>query len=175
MAGTARSQSTDPFISSKFHVTDTEGVLNLATPAAGFQTCTMPQVNLETHEYKEGLWTYRRKFVGDVTFDDITMTKGVVKNDTSFFKWLLGAQLGYKYRTNLVIKHFHRDDITGLLDYVNATPYREIVLYHALPVNTKLGSDLDAMNSDTSIEEVTISYEYFRLKVNGQEVTPLTL
>jgi hypothetical protein len=39
-------------------------------------------------------------------------------------------------------------------------------------VNTKLGSDFDAMGSDISIEEVTISYEYFRLIINGVEITP---
>jgi len=172
MAGTARSQSTDPFLLNRFHVTDTEGFLNLATPAAGFQNCTMPQVNLETHEYSEGLWTYRRKFVGTGTFDDITMSKGVVKNDTSFYKWVIGGAEGYKYRTNLIIKHYHRDDVVGLLDFSSAKPYREIRLYNAIPVNTKLGSDFDAMGSDISIEEVTISYEYFRLIINGVEITP---
>ncbi len=172
MAGTARSQSTDPFLLNRFHVVDTDGFLNLATPAAGFQTCTMPQINLENHEYCEGLWTYRRKYVGSATFDDITMTKGVVKNDTSFYKWVLGGAEGYKYRTNLIIKHFHRDDITGMLDYSNAKPYREILLYNAIPQNTKLGADFDAMGSDISLEEITIQYEFFRLKINGVEVTP---
>lgn len=172
MAGTARSQSTDPFLQNRFHVVDDSGFLNLASPAAGFQTCTMPQVNIETHEYKEGLWLYRRKFVGDATFDDISMTKGVVKNDSSFLKWVMAGIMGYSYRTNITINHYHRDDVTGLLDFTSATPYRRIILYNAIPTNTKLGSDFDSMASDTSIEECTFSYEYLKLQVNGKDVTP---
>jgi len=172
MGGTARSQSTDPFLLNRFHVTDTEGFLNLASPAGGFQTCTMPTITLETHEYSEGLWTYRRKFPGTATFDDITLTKGVVKNDTSFFKWVLGGAENHPYRSNIIIKHYHRDDVEGLLDYTKAVPYRQIICYNALPINTKLGSDFDAMASDISIEEMGISFEYFRLIINGVEVTP---
>ena len=172
MAGTARSQSTDPFLMNRFHITDTQGLLNLTTPAAGFQTCTMPQINLETHEYSEGLWTYRRKFVGQATFDDISMTKGVVKNDSSFFAWMRAGAEGYPYRTTITIKHYHRDDVTGLLDFSNATPYRQIICYNAIPINTKLGSDFDAMSSDISVEEFTFGYEYLRLTVNGTDVSP---
>lgn len=175
MAGTARSQSTDPFLLNRFHIVDTEGFLNLSTPAAGFQTCTMPQINLETHEYSEGLWAYRRKYPGTATFDDISMTKGVVKNDATFFKWLRAGAEGYAYRTTITIRHYHRDDITGLLDFTAAKPYRQLVCYNAIPVNSKLGSDFDAMGSDISIEEFTFSYEYLRILLNGQDVPPLQL
>ena len=172
MAGSARSQSTDPFLMNRFQVVDTEGFLNLSTPAAGFQTCTMPQITLETHEYSEGIWTYRRKFPGTATFDDISMTKGVVKNDSSFFAWLRAGAEGYAYRTTITIKHYHRDDITGLLDFSSATPYRQLICYNAIPVTAKMGSDFDAMGSDISIEDFTFSYEYLRMTVNGQDVTP---
>jgi phage tail-like protein len=174
MSGTARSQSTDPFLLNRFHVTDTEGFLNLTSPAGGFQTCTMPTITLETHEYSEGVWTYRRKYPGTATFDDITLTKGVVKNDTSFFKWLLAGAENHPYRSNIVIKHFHRDDVSGLLDYTQAKPYRELICYNALPINSKPASDFDAMASDISIEEMGIAFEYFRLKINGVEVVSPT-
>jgi phage tail-like protein len=172
MAGTARSQSTDPYSLNKFHVVDTEGFLNLVAPAAGFQTCSMPDLTLENHEYSEGLWTYRRKFVGTPTFNDITMAKGVVRNDSSFFKWVMAAVLNKAYRTSLTINHYHRDDVSGLIDYTNAKPSRQLILMNAGPGNVKLGSDFDAMSSDISIEEVTVWYESLRMFINGVEVLP---
>ena len=103
MAGTARSQSTDPFNMARFHIVDTEKRLNLSTPAAGFNTCTMPEQTIGHVEYQEGIWTYRRKYPGDTTFAPITMTKGVVKNDSSFYNWVRGTSENKPYRTNILI------------------------------------------------------------------------
>lgn len=170
MAETARSQSTDPFSLHRFHVIDTTGFLNLSTPAAGFNSVVTPEFSIETAEYKEGIELYRRKYPGDPTFAPVTLSKGVVKNDTSFYKWIRACAENRIYRTNLVIKHYHRDDVTGLVNYQNANPTRELRLYNAFAVRVKPGQDLDSMASDISLEEVDIEYEYFRLFVNGQEV-----
>jgi phage tail-like protein len=170
MAGTARSQSTDPFNSNRFHVVDTEGFLNLATPAAGFNTCTTPDITLEHIEYKEGVWTYRRKYPGETTFAPVTMTKGVVKNDSSFAAWIRAASENLAYRTNVIIKHYHRDDVSGITDYTNAIPSREYHLFNCIPIRVKISSDLDGLASDIAIEDLDVEYESFRLFVNGQEV-----
>jgi phage tail-like protein len=171
MSGTARSQSTDPFSMHRFHVTDTEGFLNLATPAAGFNTLVAPEMTVGTVEYQEGTQLYRRKFPGEVTFAPITLTKGVVKNDTSFYKWVRASAENKSYRTNLIIKHFHRDDVTGMVEYRTATPYREYRLFNAFSNRVKMASDFDSMSAEISIEDLDIEYEYFRLFVNGVEVS----
>jgi len=154
----------------KFHVTDTQGLLNLATPAAGFNTLVAPEMTLGVAEYQEGLEAYRRKYPGEPTFSAVTLGKGVVKNDTSFYAWVLAGAENKPYRTNIIIKHYHRDDVTGLINYVNAVPYREIRLLNAFAVRVKMGSDFDATASDISIEDLDIEYERFRLFVNGQEI-----
>jgi phage tail-like protein len=175
MAGTARSQSTDPFSSNRFHIVDTEGYLNLATPAAGFNSITLPTMNVEMIEYNEGLNLYAKKYPGRPTFDDVTMTKGVVKNDSAFAAWCRATAEGQPYRTNIVIRHFHRDDVAGQIDYSTARPYREIKLIHAWPISMKPGSDFDSLSSEISIEELTVTFEYFRIVLNGQEVQATVL
>lgn len=168
MAQLARSQSTDPFSSNRFHVVDTDGFLGVA---GGFNSVTFPSMNIEVVEYSEGLWTYARKYAGRPTFDDVTMTKGVVKSDSSFYKWIRAAAENKQYRSNLIIKHFHRDDVTGMIDYKDAKPYRELHCFNVIPITIKPGSDFDSMSSEISIEEITLSIEFFRLFVNGNEVT----
>jgi len=170
MAGTARSQSTDPFMNNKFHVIDTEGFLNLATPAAGFNSVGSPEMTVETTEYKEGINLFRKKFPGDPTFAPIVLSKGVVKNDSSFYKWVRAVAENRPYRTNLVIKQYHRDDVTGLVDYANAVPTREYHLFNAFSNRVKVTGDFDSMASDISLEEIEVEFEYFRIFVNGVEV-----
>lgn len=159
----------------RFHVVDTEGYLNLATPAAGFNTLVNPEMTIGSVEYQEGIWTYRRKFPGEATFTPLTLTKGVVKNDTSFFQWVRACAENKAYRTNLIVKHYHRDDVSGLIDYRNSTPYREIHCFNAFPTRVKMGSDFDSMAGDVSIEDLDVEIEYFRLFVNGQEVQSISI
>lgn len=170
MAGTARSQSTDPFSINRFHIVDTEGFLNLATPAAGFNSVSTPEHQIGTVEYQEGINAFRRKYPGESTFTPIVCTKGVVKNDTSFYKWVRAISENRPYRTNLIIRHYHRDDVSGLIQYHTAVPYREIHLLNAFSNRVKMGSDLDSLSAEISIEELEIEYEYFRLFQNGQEI-----
>lgn len=170
MAETARSQSTDPFSMHRFHVTDTGGFLNLTTPAAGFNTLVAPEMTVGSVEYQEGLWTYRRKYPGEVSFAPLTLTKGIVKNDSSFFQWMRACSENRIYRTNIIVKHFHRDDVSGLVDYTTSTPYREIHCFNAFCTRVKMGSDFDSLSAEISIEDLDIELEYFRLFENGVEV-----
>lgn len=167
---TARSQSTDPFSMHRFHITDTQGFLNVASPAAGFNTMIAPEMTVGSVEYQEGTQLYRRKFPGEVTFAPISLTKGVVKNDSSFYKWLRACAENKTYRTNLVIKHYHRDDVSGLVEYKDEVPYREIRCFNCFATRVKMGSDFDSMSAEVSIEDLDIEIEYFRLFENGVEI-----
>jgi phage tail-like protein len=170
MSGTARSQSTDPFSMHRFHVTDSEGFLNLSTPAAGFNTLIAPEMSIGLVEYQEGIQVYRKKFPGEVTFAPLSMTKGVVKNDSSFYKWVKACGENRPYRSNLIIKHYHRDDVTGLVEYRNSNAYKEYHCFNCMPMRVKMGSDFDSMSAEISIEDLDIEYEYFRLFENGVEI-----
>jgi|HubBroStandDraft_6_1064221.scaffolds.fasta_scaffold1019509_2 phage tail-like protein len=174
MPATARSQSTDPFSMNKFHVLDTQGILNLSSPAAGFNTCTSPELTLGIAEYQEGIEAYRRKYPGEPTVTPVTLTKGIVKTDTTFYQWVLAGAENQPYRTNLIIRHYHRDDVTGLVNYQTAISTRELRLAQALPSRVKMGNDFDSTAADISIEDIDIEYESLRLFVNGVEIKSLT-
>ena len=170
MAETARSQSTDPFSMHRFHIMDTGGFLNLTTPAAGFNTLIAPEMKIGSVEYQEGVMLYRRKYPGEVSFAPVTLTKGIVKNDSTFFGWMKACAENRIYRTNLIIKHYHRDDVTGLVDYLGATPWREIRCFNAFATRVKMGSDFDSTAAEISIEDLDIEIEYFTLFENGVEI-----
>lgn len=177
MPTSARSQSTDFLSSHRFHVTDDGGVLTLATPSAGFSNIVAPEMNIGVVEYQEGIELYRRKYPGEVTFSTLTLSKGVTKNDSSFFKWVRAAAENKGYRTTLTIKQFHRDDVSGKINYsgTDVTPIRTFVCYNCFATRVKVASDFDAMSAEVSIEEVDIEMEYFRLFVSGQEQAAATI
>lgn len=164
----ARAQATDYFHSFKFRVL-AGSVNGGATPVftGGFNSVSIPEYSVEAVEYKEGIWTFKRKFPGDVTVSDVTMTRGVVRGDTQLYSWILAAIHGQEYRADIVIHQFHRVDIVGsAVDYTNIVAKRTITLQEAIPIRVKLGADLDSVTSDISIEEIDIALEQFTL-VNG--------
>lgn len=175
MASSARSQSTDPFSMHRFHITDSDSVLNVASPAAGFNSCSAPEMTIGSVEYQEGINLYRRKFPGEVTFTPLTLTKGLVKNDTTFYEWVRATAENKPYRIGkLIIKHYHRDDVSGLIDYRNATPSKTIECYNVFPTRVKVAGDFDSLSADISVEEIEFEIEYFRILNGTTEVTALS-
>lgn len=160
----ARAQSTDFYHAFKYHLSVvTGGITGASEIQGGFSTMVMPEQSLEPVEYKEGIFLYRRKFPGDVTFSDITLTKGVAKAGTALWDWINATTQGEEYRVDLQLLHFHRDDVVGLSDFTQATPQRVINCFECLPIRVKPGSDFDAQASDVSIEEIDIAIERFEL------------
>jgi phage tail-like protein len=171
----ARPQTTDPYQNFRFHVI-------LASPgsgesevdyfdrgnAAGFQAVTMPTMSLESVEYKEGIHTFKRKFPGVPSFDQVTLSRGVTTNQSDFFRWINQTTSGYAYRYDLIIKHYHRFDtqIPGQ-GFSDRRASREIKIYNAFPVSYKPGSDLDSVGSDVSLQEVTLEIERFEVLYFG--------
>lgn len=163
----ARSQNTDHYHAMKFHCkVVTAGISGASdmTVQAGFNTMTMPEATLENVEYKEGTYLYRRKYPGDVTFSDITLTRGTAKKDTAFYEWLRAAYLGEEYRVDMSINHFHRSDVGAEESYLTTQPKRVIKCFEAFPIRVKPGSDFDSLSSDISIQEVDIAIERFELE-----------
>lgn len=146
----------DFYHANKFHIVDSENYLN---PLAGFNTCTMPEQTMEVAEYKEGIFTYTRKQLGNPSFSDITMTRGIVKNDTVFSDYIKNAAEGFEVRTDFQIYQFHRDDVQGMLEYSNAAPSRIVRCFNAIPIRVKFGSDFDGSASDIAIQEIDFAIE----------------
>lgn len=165
-----RAQSTDFFHAMRFHVTTTGRGGTGASPLGaqgGFTTCVMPEHTIELVEYKEGTYVYRRKYPGDTTVSDITLTRGVVKAGTELFAWILATTFGNEYRVDMTIRQFHRDDVVGLSDYTNAKPSRTIDCYECFPIRVKPGSDFDSQSSEISLQEIDIAVERFTITPAG--------
>jgi len=161
----ARAVSTDPLHNFRFHVrTETEqGQFSGDEGEAGFQSVTLPEVSVESVEYREGTYTYTRKYPGVPTVTDITLMRGVTKTDTSFWTWLMAAVEGGEYRTNLTIYHWHRDGKThGSLADLNAA--RKYNCYECMPMRVKPAADLDATSSEVALAEMDVALEYFEIE-----------
>ncbi len=174
----ARSQSSDPLLNFRFHVdaTGIGGVQKLAVPgrpSAGFVSCSVPAPTTAVATYKEGNFVYERKYPGATTFADITLTRGVIRNESIFWNWMLQVIEGSgEYRADVAIKHFHRD--TSLLGVEPVRPqgtpnFTQLnfdnpaftyQLFEAFPVTTKLSGDLSSTAADVSMAELTLAYEF---------------
>jgi len=165
----ARAQSFDYLHNMRFHVSAVENYvpLNTINAQAGFSACTIPEATIEAVEYKEGQFLYTRKYPGHVTFGDVTMSRGVARKDAAFWEWIRTVIEGTgEYRTELLIKHFHRADT---LPGPSAPPAENLnlqaaakiyKLWQAFPTRHKLSSDLDATDSGVSIMELDVAYEH---------------
>ncbi len=144
-------------------------------PEAGFSACTTPEATVEAVEYKEGQFLYTRKYPGNVTFGDVTLSRGVAIIDGGFWLWIATVIMGTsEYRMDVTIKHYHRTTVLPgitnppsefLLDSGPnaAAPSRQYRLYNAFPGRHKFASDLDATDSAVSIMELDLAYEYCQL------------
>lgn len=166
MAATARSMNADLYQNHRFKVIDTTGKI-----VGGFNFVGLPEVNVDMGEYREGLWTFPRKYPLRPHFQPISLHRGITKNDTSFYKWIMAVNMGKSYRTDLIISQFHRSDVSGLTDYSNSVASRSWKLHNCMPIRFRSGSDLDSSSPDISIQEIDLEIEYFTLFVNGQEQT----
>jgi phage tail-like protein len=171
MSATARSVNDDPYQNFRFHVYDSGGILNVTNPSGGFSSVSVPELNIDMGEYREGLWIYSQKFPIRPHFTPLSLHKGVMRNDSVLYKVAKSAVEGKLYRTDIIIKQFHRTDVTGLINYKNSSASREIRAYNCVPIRYRPSSDLDSQSPDISIEEMDFEVEFIRLYVNGSEVT----
>jgi hypothetical protein len=87
------------------------------------------------------------------------MARGVTTAGTEFWQWAEAVSSGREYRSDLVIKQFHRTDITDQVDFSSLSPKRTITLHEAIPISVKPGSDMDSTSAEISLQEVTVAVE----------------
>lgn len=171
----ARPSSTDYLHSMRFFVSATTNASYdpfSQRADAGFSTCSTPEASMDAVEYREGHYIYTRKQPGLPTMADITLQRGVVLADTVFYDWVFKTIEGTgQYRTDLEIKHYHRDSLPGANGANNpnsptivpgtAQALRTYHVSEAFPIRCKIAGDLDATASDISISDMDVSYEAF--------------
>ena len=153
----ARSQATDPMQNFKFRAeaflegSDALKYVSQDGSQAGFSAVGVPEITVESVEYKEGTDLYKRRYPGSPTWSDtITLSRGAMLRDTSFYDWIIGKVVGgFEYRADMTIYHYHRSKSLRLYS-----------CYEAFPTRVKLAADLDATSSDIRLAEIDIAYEW---------------
>jgi phage tail-like protein len=152
-------------------------VEGMAIPQAGFTTCSIPELSIESVEYKEGTFVYPRKYPGNPSVSDCSFARGVAREDSTFWKWarnsVEGSGGGVEYRLDLQIKHYHRDQILpgqqqgGVAILENVTPGKVYRLWECFPIRCKPAGDLDATSSEISIQEMDVAVERLEVSHTG--------
>ncbi len=181
----ARAAATDPLHSFRFHV-KASTVLGLGgfrndplqpgvghadggvigeQPEAGFQSATTPEFTVEVAEYREGVKTYTEKYAGIPTVNDVTLMRGVARQDTAFLDWVVAAIEGAEYRSDLQYFHATREGRSApsfnATDDFTPSNSKVYTLFNAIPIRVKVSADLDASTSDVALAEIDIAYERF--------------
>lgn len=156
----ARAIDTDLYHNFRFHVVDPAGG-NLDT-VAGFTKATIPAISNEPVEYREGVFKWTRKFPGIPKVGECELTKGVVKKNSDFLKWMLKPiNGGQNYRSDLLIQEYHISDEFG----INGTPSRIIRIKEVFPTEFKPSSDHDASQAEISVQTLKLAVEEIEVEI----------
>ena len=142
---------------------------------AGFQSVSIPDVTIESTEYREGTYKYTKKFPGPPTIGDVSLMRGVVRNDTKFFEWAISTISGGAYRADIDILQFSRSPLpvaasisSNEYSSVDTQPPARIYhCYNCLPTRAKPAGDLDATSGEVSMAECDFALEYFTVEVTA--------
>jgi phage tail-like protein len=153
----ARAVDTDFYHNFRFQVVDPAGG-NLDR-TAGFRTCTVPDLTVDTAEYREGVFLYTRKYPGIPKVGEVALSKGVAKKTSDFLTWIFkcinGVGAAGSYRSDIDIQEFHISDSLG----IDGSPSKVIHLREVFPISCKVTGDKDASSSDVAIQELTLAAE----------------
>ena len=134
------------------------------TQLAGFSNVSVPEGTLAPIEYREGHFTYTQKVPGMPSLNDLTLSRGVTKRDTTFYDWWVKSAEGNgEYRADLLIYHYHRNDT---LPTTSPPAQQAAIIYSvedAWASKNKPSSDLDATSGEISVGEIDVIYEYFEV------------
>ncbi len=131
---------------------------------AGFQSITLPELSIEVAEYREGTDKWTKKFAGVPTVSDLSLMRGVVKQDTDFYDMVKSSVDGEEYRMDVTIMIYQRVEMGDANTATFSDDGRRIVCYNSFGIRAKPNGDLDSMTSDVSIGEMDMSVEKFEIK-----------
>lgn len=155
-----RSVAEDQIQSFRFRVFEVEGgagVFADESPIAGFNNITTPNLTFAPAEHRTGQEKYTKKFLGPPTWEDSTMTRGILKGDTTFYDWAINKYLNKQpFRTDLEVRVYDQEgDGTDPDDEW----VRGFIMRECLPGSVKIVGDLDASSSDVNVQEISVILE----------------
>ncbi|MGK0388260.1 MAG: phage tail-like protein [Maribacter sp.] len=144
-----------PLIKYQFEV-EISGGLGLGSATIYAQSVEGMEMEVDVYEYRHGNMSNHHvvKVPGMKSYSNVTIKKGVFKDDNTFFTWLNDVNMNTTDRSTILIK---------MLDADNDTPLLTWKLLNAIPVKF-VPSDLSAEDdSDPAIEELEFTFESFEL------------
>lgn len=133
---------------------------------AGFQSATLPEITLESTEYREGTFTWTQKYPGPPTVSDCTLMRGVAKLDTAFYDWVMACINGEEYRADVTIWHYHRSEMADAKSSKTSDTMRRVLCKNCIPLRVKPAADFDSMSGEVSLAEVDFAVEEAQLLVD---------
>lgn len=134
---------------------------------AGFMNCTHPEYTINQVEYRDGLQVFPVHQPGLVSTNELTLSRGVVRRDTTFLDWAFRYFRGLSYRADLNILQFTQDT---LIDRRQVQPLgngaqvnRLIRVEEAFPIRVRPGGDFDASSDEVSMQEIDVKFERFEI------------
>jgi phage tail-like protein len=161
----------------KFWLIDVSLNSSLLLPVFGFSAITSPNIIYENIKIQEGNSRFPHVFQKKFEVDDITMSQGEAWSNSDFWNWVQLSIKGINTRKNLVLLHlagqilnvsptaaiFNKGKSTSPFARINFEKFlgKAYIINNAVVKSYKAGSDFDSMDSNVSIQQLTISYEYF--------------
>jgi hypothetical protein len=130
---------------------------------AGFQSVTIPEISVEASEYREGIFKWTEKYPGVPTVSDISLIRGVVKEDTTFYDMVMKSIEGIEYRCEVEIYQYHRLEVANGLASTGSKGSRVIICENCFATRAKPNGDLDSTAGDVSLSEIDLCMESFKL------------
>lgn len=148
---------------------------------AGFSSCTPPGFSISSHLYREGQQIYGNDYAGIPTFKPVTLSRGVMRGDGSFYNWAKEAAEGGEYIEDLVIYQFGREAMHSasfrtvaqqltsanyqannlFIDVMQAKPMRLLKLKSARPSDYSPTQEMNASTSEISIMSLEVTYSNY--------------
>jgi phage tail-like protein len=160
----ARTTAEDQIQSFRFRVFEVEGgpgIFADENPVAGFTTITTPEATAEMATHRTGSEKTTRKFLGPVEYGDVTMSRGILLGDSTFYNWLERYRNKQPFRTDLEVRVYNQEgDGTSPDDqHVKSQTWKECI-----PTTVKGLGDLDSASADVNVQEVTVAIEEYELE-----------
>jgi phage tail-like protein len=169
----ARSAAYDPVEKFRF-VVEMESITGSGFSRAGFLTCSLPTESTTEILYREGQYRdTHEKSMGLVKFSDITLTRGVTK-DQDFYNWMQlhklsassvrgsdGSFTANDTRPSDEASNNYRRMITITVLDRESKPYKQWKVYNAHIAEFIPGDTLDGNAEEKLITTLTLRHEGF--------------
>lgn len=156
--------------------------LFVMSPQAAFSEVGEPSLTLETIDVKSGTSHYPRKVVKGASYDNITLSKGLLTGDQEFYDWIMQAVSGrgqYRRKLGLVQIHglpprFSGSELPGgfspdAFDYGFLQSYTSIMTIAALAFEAQ---DIDSAGQlrSNAVESFASGVGYVNAVLGGQHI-----